>query len=611
MTTPPSGPENVSARGDFKDGQNARESQRGHDYSNVQAQDYARMHLGDTYTAETMIFTHLRHPTGTEADNKQIDLLDALVFEHMDTRLASISAAQGDTCRWLFQTEKYRDSRRGFRRSRRRFLWIKGKPGAGKSTMMRMAFDQAARDFRKSILAGFFFSARGHSMDKSTQGMYRSLLHQIFSQLKQLPPGIPSSVAASLKRYGWSIPVLQNMLRTVILYLNHEKSLVCYIDALDECAEDDIREAIHHFEELASLVLTHDTKFLICFASRHYPTITIRHHREIDLDKQSGHQRDILDHVSGALRVSGSLGAELQRSILDRSAGVFLWAVLTVRILNKLNDHGGTRAQLRAQLSEVPLGVQSLFSAILQERDVYLLPTLQWVLFAHNPLTVSELYCAILASVKVQPTGVWEEIGSDQGRMRRFILASSKGLVDFSDSSPHMTWRMGEYTVSEDMTTQLIHESLREYLLQSGLAELDPGLQGSNNAITRARLAEACLTYISNLELGYVPEKGLSPEDHFLKHAISTTVPYMNIAFTNNALSREVLRRFACLWLTSKLVIEPPFCFESEHCAAMLCLSLAKTCQQISTDDRRSVLDTLTLTSEDVSVAAMSRESLP
>ena len=229
-------------------------------------------------------------------------------------------------------------------------------------------------------------------MGKSTQGMYRSLLHQIFSQLKQLPPGIPSSVATSLKRYGWSIRVLQNMLRTVILYLNHEKSLVCYIDALDECAEDDIREAIHHFEELASLALTHDRKFLICFASRHYPTITIRHHREIDLDKQSGHQKDISDYVSGALRVSGSLGAELQRSILDRSAGVFLWAVLTVRILNKLNDHGGTRAQLRAQLSEVPLGVQTLFSAILQEHDVYLLPTLQWVLFAHNPLTISELY---------------------------------------------------------------------------------------------------------------------------------------------------------------------------------------------------------------------------
>jgi hypothetical protein len=66
------------------------------------------MHLGDTYTAETMIFNQLTSPTGTEDDDKQIELLKALAFEHMDTRLASISAAQGDTCRWLFHTEEYR-----------------------------------------------------------------------------------------------------------------------------------------------------------------------------------------------------------------------------------------------------------------------------------------------------------------------------------------------------------------------------------------------------------------------------------------------------------------------------------------------------------------------
>lgn len=608
--TPRPGSENVSARSDLNNDRNARASPRGHDYSNVQAQDYARVHLGDTYTAETIIFNQLRHPTGTEEDNKQVDLLEALAFEHMDTRLASISAAQGDTCQWLFQNEEYRDWRRGFRRSRRRFLWIKGKPGAGKSTMMRMAFDQAARDFRKSVVAGFFFSARGHSMGKSTQGMYRSLLHQIFSQLRQLPSGIPSSVAASLKKHGWSIPVLQNMLRTVILYLDQEKSLVCYIDALDECAEDDIREAIHHFEELASLAMARDTKFLICFASRHYPTITIRHHRAIDLDKQSGHQRDISDYVGGALRVSGSLGAELQLSILDRSAGVFLWAVLTVRILNKLNDHGGTRAQLRAQLSEVPLGVQSLFSTILQDGDIYLLPALQWVLFSQNPLTVSELYCAIFASVKAQPTGVWEEIGTDHERMRRFILASTKGLVEAGSRSAYRRSRtLTGIAIAPESTTYLIHESLREYLLRGGLAELDPTSQGNNNAIIHARLAEACLTYVASLEQGPVLEAHVPHNHPFLEHATYTIVHYMGIAFASNALPHEVLRRFARLWLTSDLIIKQPLYIGREHCATMLCLALAKTCRQMSTYDRRRILDALTL--EDIRASAWPRELEP
>lgn len=215
-STPRSGPAKVSAVSESKEDCNRRNSHRGHEFSNIQARENARMNIGDTYTAEKIIFNQLTNRTGTEQDDKQIDLLEALAFEHMDTRLASISAAQGDTCRWLFDTQEYRRWRRGFRRSRRRFLWIKGKPGAGKSTMMRLAFHEAARDFRKSIVTGYFFNARGHSMAKSTQGMYRSMLHQILSKLGQLPPGVPSSVAASLKIQGWPISTLQNLLRTAI-----------------------------------------------------------------------------------------------------------------------------------------------------------------------------------------------------------------------------------------------------------------------------------------------------------------------------------------------------------------------------------------------------------
>jgi hypothetical protein len=469
--------------------------------------------------------------------------------------------------------------------------------------MMHLAFHQAPRDFRASIIAAHFFNARGESIAKSTQGMYRSLLYQIFSKLVQLPSEIPSFVAASLKEHGWPIPILQNMLRTAILQLDQiNESLVCYIDALDECAEDDIREAIHHFEELASLALARGTRFLICFASRHYPTITIQHYRAIDLDQQIGHYQDIADYVSSALRVSGSLGAELQRSILDRSAGVFLWAVLTVRILNKLNDHGGTRAQLRARLSEVPLGVQSLFSGILQEGDTYLLPTLQWVLFVQRPLTVAELYCAVLASVKAQPTGAWDDNEIDDDGRRRFILASSKGLVDFSNRFTHISWSLEGFLLSQESTTQLIHESLREYLLQGGLAELDPGLQRNADAIIYARLAEACQTYVSSLKRGSESNKSFSHGHSFLKHAITTTPCYMYIAFTNNAVSLEALRRFACLWLTSESVIKALSYIGRQDSATMLCLSLKKTCRRINTLDRRRMVNALTL--KDVSEAA-------
>ena len=211
-----------------------RPRRRGHGYRHVQARENARMHLGDdTYiTTQNVYSSKKRHPDDAE-DEKEIDMLDALAFEHMGTRLASISAAQDQTCRWLFDTSEYVQWREGFRRSRHRFLWIKGKPGSGKSTLMATAFQQASHDFERSVVASFFFNARGDKLGRTTEGMYRSLLHQIFSQLPELPPGIPPQVSPSLRRRGWALSMLQNMLRTTILHLNHTQSLVCYIDALD------------------------------------------------------------------------------------------------------------------------------------------------------------------------------------------------------------------------------------------------------------------------------------------------------------------------------------------------------------------------------------------
>jgi hypothetical protein len=61
------------------------------------------------------------------------------------------------------------------------FLWISGKPGAGKSTIMKFAYLNFKRvsHCKSAVTASFFFHARGHSLEKSINGMYRSLLLQL------------------------------------------------------------------------------------------------------------------------------------------------------------------------------------------------------------------------------------------------------------------------------------------------------------------------------------------------------------------------------------------------------------------------------------------------
>ena len=67
-------------------------------------------------------------------------ILKNLEFEQMNDRLATIATAHLNTCEWLFRKREYKAWRDlTALKTDRGFLWIKGKPGAGKSTLMKSA----------------------------------------------------------------------------------------------------------------------------------------------------------------------------------------------------------------------------------------------------------------------------------------------------------------------------------------------------------------------------------------------------------------------------------------------------------------------------------------
>jgi hypothetical protein len=92
-------------------------------------------------------------------------LLQSLTFERMDARLLNITNALPQTCQWVFKEEKFKmwiarikiEDHHGF-------LWIKGKPGSGKSTIMKEALKTVKRKQSKDIIISYFFNARapGH-----------------------------------------------------------------------------------------------------------------------------------------------------------------------------------------------------------------------------------------------------------------------------------------------------------------------------------------------------------------------------------------------------------------------------------------------------------------
>jgi ABC-type ATPase involved in cell division len=65
------------------------------------------------------------------------------------------------------------------------FLWIKGNPGTGKSTLMKLLFEKAKVNTKGDFLQitlSFFFLIQGTVKEKSITGLYHSLLYQIFEK---------------------------------------------------------------------------------------------------------------------------------------------------------------------------------------------------------------------------------------------------------------------------------------------------------------------------------------------------------------------------------------------------------------------------------------------
>ncbi|ETS74033.1 hypothetical protein PFICI_13899 [Pestalotiopsis fici W106-1] len=416
-----------------------------------------------------------------EKQEKRQKLLESLRFDQIDARQDSIENSHAKTCRWFLDTDVYKMWAETGSSHANNFLWIKGKPGAGKSTLMKFLYDQIrAQTHRKKcndILISFFFNARGHGLEKSTLGLYRSLLWQLLDKrpdlqqvLDELRPG-----------FHWTSESLKSRLDEAIQKLGGTP-IFFLIDALDECDQDQIRDMVPFLEAL----VVEQSSLHVCFASRHYPHITVQTALDIILEERDGHEQDISTYLTSALRIKpNELAEQLRTEIQEKAHGVFIWVVLVVKILNKEYD-AGRKYSLRERLQELPSDLHHLFRDILtrdSNNRAGLLLCIQWVLFAKEPLTPRQLHLAILSGTEPEflPRCHSELILEDD--VQKYILDNSKGLA--------------ESTRSEVPTVQFIHESVRDFLLKGkGLGELFNGPEPNIHGESHEALKNCCLTYL-------------------------------------------------------------------------------------------------------------------
>ncbi|KAM3065727.1 hypothetical protein ACMFMG_010047 [Clarireedia jacksonii] len=468
---------------------------------------------------------------GIGADTKQ-SLIDQLYFAKIDERLTSLTPAQGTTCLWFFKSTEYlswndrmQDSEHGG------FLWIKGNPGTGKSTLMKLLYDDArqkARGNASQITISFFFLARGTEEEKSVAGLYRSLLHQLFErapELKERLDWMTSDGARVIERTGWHEQALKQTLTHAVPSLG-SRSLTVFVDALDECEKDEVADMVSFFEGLCDCARNSEVRLQVCFSSRHYPTIVIQKGIEIILENQIGHTEDIEQYIKSKLRLGKSKAAEELRSqILKKSSNIFLWVVLVLDILNsEYPDNSISLKKIRERLNQIPRKLSELFEMILRrdERNPEQLQLcLKLVLFAARPLKPAELYFAVQLGLDKESFGHWDRDDIDPEQMNTFVRSSSKGLA--------------EVTRNKASEIQFIHESVRDFLLGK-YAGQSPEASGNFVGHSHEILKNCCIAQLNTSVMKTIVAPDPLPkarETADLRNSLYTQFPFLEYAVLN------------------------------------------------------------------------------
>lgn len=319
-------------------------------------------------------------------------LLESLKFADMKDRYEVISEAHKRTFDWVFhesndfgEPDQGWDNFANWVRSNKPLYWLTGKPGSGKSTLMKyLSDDPRLKSYlkvwepQKPICeARFFLWNSGSTMQMSRMGLIQSLLYQTLCEVPHEIPRIFSERWEYSEYFGydhrpWSWVELSGALKKVVD--DEKRNFVFLIDGLDELDGD--------CAELASFllgILEARSNVKMCLASRPWLVFEDAFRRRPSLRMEDLTKKDIQRFASEKLgehpmfaqlrEIDGNGAKVLIDEVTDKSAGVFLWVRLVVKsLLEGLRD-GDTLEDLQARLQILPRDLEALFKKILDDLD--------------------------------------------------------------------------------------------------------------------------------------------------------------------------------------------------------------------------------------------------
>jgi hypothetical protein len=520
--------------------------------------------------------------------------LQSLAFPEMDNRCNDIDPAAGGTCEWLLGHETYTS----WAACDRTLLWIKGKPGSGKSTLLRYALKNAmkAPNIRNSVLVlSFFFHGRGTKLQRTPLGLFRSLLHQV---LRAVPDALldlvticeerRKSVGEPGEKWQWHPHELQGFFRSSLPKVLGSRSILLFVDALDESGQANAIKLVKEFKSLLRLPPT-SSQFRVCFTCRQYPVLDIDCPFEICLEHEN--KQDISTYVLDQLSEFQKRAAStIPNLIIDRAKGVFMWTRLVVERVLKLELEGEEASEIKKKVEFIPRKLDKLSLGLVRSMDEkpVSLKLIQWICFATRPLSIEELRWAMIVDTDCSHKSLQQcQDAADYIRdmTERKLINLSRGLVEAVPSS-------------NTRVLQFIHQSVKDFFVKKGLSALDGSFEMAEDqsdtdetdsetseaeartteteseatrvGIAHYRLSRTCIRYLAMDEIAQsliCDRAGLLSEFPLLHYATTSWVAHVIQSNTRKVSQDDLLDHFSWpsealmqLWVRVYHIIESHGC---------------------------------------------------
>lgn len=317
-------------------------------------------------------------------------LVQRLRFNEMFERKSRISQAHRETFEWAYSPPDPEQAKWSnfidFLEGETSLYWITGKPGSGKSTLMKYLFDNPrteAHIYRWSrgapvIKAGFFFWNSGTDMQMSNLGLMQSLLYECLSQRPQLVRRVFPDRWRRCELFGddlcpWSWEELTSAFFAFCELETRSGNLLFFLDGLDEFRGK--------HQDLVNLVrqLSNTPRVKVCASSRPWLVFEDAFKTGPNLMLQDLTIPDILNFVSDKLASNERFAerklrepqyaSNLETEIAKKSSGVFLWVHLVIESLLDGLTNSDRISDLNRRLEMIPPDLDGFYNSILSSSD--------------------------------------------------------------------------------------------------------------------------------------------------------------------------------------------------------------------------------------------------